>query len=120
VPPDSLSVFPTAPAEASLLTAPQPDPQVLEFSARLTRRASAPTIRSNGLISLKAQIDAETAQAISLAQPLPAALLPLTPAQYNGGTAGPVLKKARATLVEARGLLQAARKYGQACRDALR
>jgi hypothetical protein len=57
---------------------------------------------------------------ISLAQPLPAALLPLTPAQYNGGTAGPVLKKARATLVEARGLLQTARKDAQACRGALR
>ena len=53
-----------------------------------------------------------------LAGPLPAALLPLTPAQYNAGTAGPVLKNARAALVQARGLLQSARQDAVACRDA--
>ena len=67
-----------------------------------------------------AAMNAAVSQALGLAAPLPARLLPLTPAQYNAGTAGPVLKSARASLVQARALLQSARKDAQACRDALR
>jgi hypothetical protein len=94
-----------------------------KISANLTARIAAAKTAGKDTTAARADLDAMNAaiaQAVSLAQPLPAALLPLTPAQYNGGAAGPVLKKARATLVEARGLLQAARKDAQACRDALK
>jgi hypothetical protein len=94
-----------------------------KISANLTVRIAAAKTAGKDTTAAQADLDtmnAAVAQAISLAEPLPAALLPLTPAQYNGGTAGPVLKKGRATLVEARGLLQTARRDAQACRDALK
>ncbi len=48
------------------------------------------------------------------------ALLRLTPADYNGGTAGPLLKTDHATLQGFRASLNAARADAQACRFALR
>jgi len=65
-------------------------------------------------------MNAAVSQALSLTAPLPAALLPLTPAQWNSGSAAPVIKDARAKLVQARDLIKTARKDAQACRDALR
>ena len=59
-------------------------------------------------------------QAVDLASPLPAALLPLTPAEYNAGTAGPVLANARSALVQARDQLKSAVADAKACRDALK
>lgn len=94
-----------------------------KISANLTARIAAAKAAGKDTTAAQADLDAmnaAVAQAVGLAQPLPAALLPLTPAQYNGGTAGPVLKNARAALVQARGLLQSARADAHACRDALK
>jgi hypothetical protein len=57
--------------------------------------------------------------AVGLASPVPAALLPLTPVQYNGGTAGPILSGARTALEQARDKLKTALAEAKACRDAL-
>ena len=51
---------------------------------------------------------------------IPTALLALTPAEYNGGTAGPVLKTDHTTLQGFRTSLDAARADAVACRAALR
>lgn len=94
-----------------------------KVSTALTARIAAAKAAGKDVAAAQADLDAMNAavtQAIALAAPLPAALLPLTPAQYNAGTAGPVLKSSRAALVQARGLLQSARKDAQACRDALK
>lgn len=66
------------------------------------------------------KMNADVTAAVGLATPLPAALLPLTPAQYNGGTAGPVLNNARAALLKARDDLKDAAASAKACRDALK
>ncbi len=65
------------------------------------------------------KMNAAVAQAVALASPLPAQLLPLTPAQYNAGTAGPVLLSARSAVLQARDLLRQAKADAEACRDAL-
>jgi hypothetical protein len=65
-------------------------------------------------------MNAAVTAAVGLASPLPAALLPLTPAQYNGGTAGPILANARTALGKARDDLKAAVADAKACRDALK
>ncbi len=64
-------------------------------------------------------MNAAVAKAVGLATPLPAALLPLTPTQYNFGTAGPVLSNARTAIVSARDALKSAVADAQACRTAL-
>ena len=51
---------------------------------------------------------------------IPTALLALTPTEYNGGTAGPVLKTDHTTLQGFRTSLNAARADAVACRAALR
>ena len=94
-----------------------------QISTNLTARIAAAKAAGKNTATAQADLDAmnaAVAQAAGLAAPLPAALLPLTPAQYNAGTAGPVLKNARTALVRARGLLQSARKDAVACRDALK
>lgn len=65
-------------------------------------------------------MNAAVTAAAGLAGPLPAQLLALTPAQYNAGTAGPVLKTARANLVAARNDLKTAVADAKACRAALK
>jgi hypothetical protein len=94
-----------------------------KVSTNLTARIAAAKAAGKDTTAAQADLDAMNAavtQAVGLAGPLPAALLPLTPAQYNAGTAGPVLTNARADLVKARGLLQSARQDAVACRDALK
>ncbi len=54
-----------------------------------------------------------------LVQGVPASVLPLTPAQYNAGTARPILASSRTSLRTGRGLLAAARADAVACRAAL-
>lgn len=66
-----------------------------------------------------AAMNAAVAKAVGSATPLPAWLLALTPDQYNTGTAGPVLSKARAAVVSARNDLKSAVADAQACRTAL-
>ncbi len=89
------------------------------LSARIAAAKAAgtdTTLAQQKLDAMKAAVS----QALSLTAPLPAAVLPLTPAQWNAGTAGPVIKDARAKLVQARDLIRTARKDAQACRDALK
>ena len=94
-----------------------------KISTNLTARIAAAKAAGKDTTAAQADLDAmnaAVAKAAGLAQPIPAALLPLTPAQYNGGTAGPAIKSARADLVQARGLLKSARADAQACRAALK
>jgi hypothetical protein len=89
----------------------------------LTARIAAATAHGKNTTAAQTQLDAmntAVTQAAGLASPLPAALLPLTPAQYNGGTAGPVLTNARTVLGQARDLLKSATADAKACRDALK
>jgi hypothetical protein len=65
-------------------------------------------------------MNTSVANAIALAQPLPAQLLSLTPAQFNAGTAGPIIDSARTKLGQARDQLKAAAASAKACRDALK
>jgi hypothetical protein len=89
----------------------------------LTARIAAATAHGKNTTAAQTNLDAMNAavtHAVALASPLPAALLPLTPAQYNGGPAGPVLTNARTVLGQARDLLKSATADAKACRDALK
>ena len=93
------------------------------INTKLTNRIAAAKAAGKDTTAAQTDLDAMNAavtQAAGLATPLPAALLPLTPAQYNAGTAGPVLKSARAALVQARDLLKSAAKDAKTCRAALK
>jgi hypothetical protein len=65
-------------------------------------------------------MNAAAAQAATLARPIPGRVLPLTPAGWNAGTAGPVLTQARTDLVSAREKMRTAMSEARACREALR
>jgi hypothetical protein len=65
-------------------------------------------------------MNTQVTAAVALANPEPALLLALTPAQYDGGSASPVLQTARANLVQARDDLKAALADAQTCRNALK
>jgi hypothetical protein len=72
----------------------------------------------------QAQLDLEAmqktvAQVSPLVLGVPAAVLPLTLAQYNAGTAKPILASSRTSLRTGRGLLAGARADAVACRAAL-
>jgi hypothetical protein len=89
------------------------------LAARIAAAKAAGKDTTAAQTSLNA-MNAAVTQAVGLATPLPATLLPLTPAQYNAGTAGPVLNSARTALVQARDLLKAAVQDAKACRAALK
>jgi hypothetical protein len=92
-------------------------------NANLTARIAAAKTAGKDVTAAQADLDkmnAAVTVAVGLASPLPAAVLPLTPAQYNGGTAGPVLANARTALGQARDQLKAAVADAKACRDALK
>ncbi len=92
-------------------------------NTNLTARIAAAKAAGKDTTAAQADLDAMNASvtaAVGLATPLPAALLPLTPAQYNAGTAGPVLNNARAALLQARNDLKSAIASAKACRDALK
>jgi len=101
--------------------------------AAQTKFADINTALSNAIAAAKAAgKDTTTAQqdldamnasvtaAVNLAQPLPAALLALTPAQYNAGPGATTVKNARAALLQARDDLMAAVNSAEACRNALK
>jgi hypothetical protein len=93
-----------------------------DINTKLSARIA--TAKAAGKDTAAAQSDldamnAAVAKAVGLATPLPAALLALTPAQYNAGTAGPVISNARAAGVSARDNLKSALADAQACRTAL-
>lgn len=92
-------------------------------NTNLAARIAAAKAAGKDTTAAQADLDAMNASvtaAVGLASPLPAQLLPLTPAQYNAGTAGPVLKSARAALGSARADLKTAVADAQACRNALK
>ena len=94
-----------------------------DVNTKLAARIAA--AKAAGKDTTKAQNDldamnAAVTKAVGFASPLPAALLPLTPAQYNGGTAGPILSNARSALVQARDQLKAAVAAAAACRADLK
>jgi hypothetical protein len=93
-----------------------------DVNTKLSARIAAAKAAGKDTTAAQADLDAMNAavsKAVGLATPLPAALLALTPAQYNGGTAGPVLTNARAAIVSARDDLKSAVADAQACRTAL-
>jgi hypothetical protein len=93
-----------------------------KIDTNLTARIAKAKAAGKDTTAAQADLDAmkaAVAQAVGLATPLPATLLPLTPAQYNAGTAGPVLNSARPALVQARALLKSAAQDAKACRAAL-
>jgi hypothetical protein len=65
-------------------------------------------------------MDAKVAQVSPLVQGIPAAVLPLTPAQYDSGTAKPILTSSHTSLQGGRGLLAGARADALACIAALK
>ena len=81
------------------------------ISTGLAGRISSAQAAGKNTIAAQAALDAmnvATATADASASPLPAGLLALTPAQFNAGTAGPVLRSARASVVSARDQLKSA------------
>jgi len=92
-------------------------------NTNLAARIAAAKAAGKDTTAAQADLDAmnaSVASAVGLAGPLPAQLLALTPAQYNAGTAGPVLNSARASLLTARNDLKSAVADAKACRDALK
>jgi hypothetical protein len=93
-----------------------------DVNTRLTAAIARAKAAGKDTTAAQSHLDAMNAAvtaAVGLAGPLPAALLPLTPAQYNGGTAGPILANARTALGQARDKLKVALAEAKACRDAL-
>jgi hypothetical protein len=90
-----------------------------KLAARIATAKTAGKNTDAAQADLNAMNAAVTA-AVGLAGPLPAQLLPLTPAQYNGGTAGPILTSARSSLTTARSDLKNAVADAKACRAALK
>ena len=83
------------------------------------------TAQANGKDTTAAQADldamnASVTAAMNLASPLPAQLIALTPAEYNAGTAGPILTSSRKALGQARDDLKSAVADAVACRNALK
>ena len=94
-----------------------------DVNTKLAARIAAAKAAGKSTAAAQTALDAmnaAVAKAVGLAQPLPAKLLPLTPAQYNSGTAGPIMTSARATLGQARDQLKVAMASAKACRDALK
>jgi len=94
-----------------------------KVNTNLAARIAAAKAGGRDTTAAQADLDAMNAaltKAVGLATPLSAALLPLTPAQYNAGTAGPVLTSARTALAQARDLLKSAVQDAKACRAALK
>ncbi len=93
------------------------------LAANLAGRIAEAKANGRDVTAAQADLDAmdqNVATAQTQVGPLVAGLLPLTPAQWNAGTAGPVLRAARSTEASARDLLRAARDDAAACVAALR
>jgi hypothetical protein len=94
-----------------------------DINTKLAARIAAAKAAGKDTTAAQADLDAMNAAvtaAVGLASPLPGQLLPLTPAQYNGGTAGPILTAARTALTTARNDLKSAVADAKACRTALK
>lgn len=98
-------------------------PRLTELSTDLAGRISAAESAGKDVTAAQAALDAmngSIAGGESLAAPVPGRLLPLTPAQFDSGAAGPVLQGARNALVQARDAMQAAAVDGRAVLAALK
>ena len=94
-----------------------------QINTNLSARIAKAKAAGKDVTAAQADLDAMNSQvstAIGLATGLPAKLLALTPAQYNAGTAGPVIASARTALTTARNDVKAAVAKAQACRAALK
>jgi hypothetical protein len=94
-----------------------------QINTNLAARIAKAKTAGKDVTAAQTALDAmntHVSQAMGLATGLPAKLLALTPAQYNAGTAGPVLAGARTALATARNDLKAAVADAQACRAALK
>ena len=92
-------------------------------ASRLQARIDAKKAAGKDVTGAQADLDAMTAkvaQVSPLVAGIPAAVLPLTPAQYNAGTAKPILVSSRTSIRSARGLLVGARADARACVAALK
>jgi len=90
-------------------------------NTNLTARIAAAKAAGKDTTAAQADLNAMNASvtaAVALAQPLPAFLLPLTPAQYNAQPT--ILASARTALGQARDDLKSAVADALACRDALK
>jgi hypothetical protein len=94
-----------------------------KVNTNLAARIATAKAAGKDTTAAQAALDAmnsKVAAAVALATPIPGKILPLTPAGYNAGTAGPVITAARADLVTARNDIKAAIASAKACRDALK
>lgn len=97
--------------------------RLADASSRLQARIDAAKAAGKDVTTAQADLDAmnaKAAQVTPLVQGVPAAVLPLTPAQFNAGTAKPVLVNSRTAIRNARALLVGARSDAKACIAALR
>ena len=91
-------------------------PHFDSISATLADRIARAAANGKDVGAAQAALDAmnaAVANAAALVAPLPARLLALTPAGFNGGTAQATLKSARTAILKARDLLKAAAKDGR-------
>lgn len=92
-------------------------------ATKLQARIDADKAAGKDVTRAQSDLDAmkaKVAKVSPLVQGIPAAVLPLTPAQYNAGTAKPILVSSRTSLQAGRGLLSGARADARACVAALR
>ncbi len=90
--------------------------------SRLQARIAADSAAGKDIAQAQSDLDELQAKVLGvspLVQGIPASVLPLTPAQYNAGTARPILASSRTSLRTGRGLLAGARADAAACRAAL-
>jgi hypothetical protein len=92
-------------------------------NTHLQARIDAAKAAGKDVAQAQADLDAMNAKVIQVApmvQGIAAAVLPLTPAQYNAGTAKPILASSRTSLQGGRRLLIGARADARACIAALK
>jgi hypothetical protein len=97
-------------------------PSFAQLATDLAGRIAIAQAGGKDVSAAQASLDSmtgEVAAAMALASPLPGELVPLTAAEWNAGTAGPILNAARAALVSARDHLRLAAKFGRAVLVAL-
>ena len=115
-----------APKTAEVIAADTELAAVVRFgtvNTNLQARIDAARAAGKDVTKAQAALDAMNAKVVQvspLVSGIPAAVLPLTPAQYNDGTAKPILASSRTSLQSGRGLLAGAAADAIACRVALR